>query len=63
VTVLNVVSDEMTLPRSFAHSVRSWDCGERYGFKREGLSTDSGDNRQRNLWGKEREGQGVAVFP
>jgi len=33
VAVHNVMSGDMTLPRSFAHYVRSWDCGERWRFK------------------------------
>jgi len=34
VTGVNGSLDEMTPPRSFAHYVRSWDCGGRWGLKR-----------------------------
>jgi len=33
VTVHNKMLDDITPPRSFAHSVRSWDCGGRWGLR------------------------------
>jgi len=35
VTVQNTRTHNMTPPRSFAHFVRSWVCGGRYGFNDE----------------------------